>query len=166
MLINKNDVSRYNQISKSATSDLIDQSIEDAELLDLKPLLGELLYNDLVANSTSAIYKDLLNGKSYSYDDNNYITKGLKPVLAKFTYARYIPFSGDKDTPFGLVEKTNQYSRHSEFTKKKAKAKLAEQTAYEYFKVVKDFLDRNSNTYPLWNCGSTKRTFKFNKIGI
>lgn len=166
MLITRTDVATYNQISKSIDDNLINNAIVESELLDLKPLLGELLYNDFVTNSANQKYLDLLNGKIYSYDGNDYTTQGIKPVLSKFSYARYIPFSGEKDTPFGLVNKNSQYSNQSEFSKKKAMAKLAQQTGYEYFKSVRDFLNRNSDIYPFWECGTSKRRFNFNKIGI
>ena len=164
MLITKSDISQYRQISQSVPDDIINQAIQDAELLDLKPLLGELLYYDLITNKAIAKYVDLLNGKTYVYNDNNYTTLGLKVVIANLAYARYIIFSGEKDTPFGLVNKNSQYSVSSEFTKKKAMAKQAEQISYEYFKSVKDFLTRKPDDYPLWESGTTERKFMFNKI--
>lgn len=164
MLITKSDVAKVRQISKALDDGLMNQAIEDAELLDLQPLLGELLYNDLDENFEDTKYQDLLNGKKYTHENNNYSMKGLKVVLANFAYARYIIFSGEKDTPFGLVTKTNQYSSHTEINTKKARAKSAEQIGYKYFNSVRDFLNRNDTTYPLWESCNNQRIFRFNKI--
>lgn len=165
-LITKADISARKQISKSTDPLIIDNAIEDAELLKLKPLLGELLYNDLVANSTSTKYLELLNRTTYDYLDDDYVSDGIKLVLIHFAYSEYILDSGEKDTPFGLVEQANQYSKQTEFKRKQQKSKKAEQTGYSYFESVRDFLNRNPDTYPLWNKCKTKRRFAFNKIGI
>lgn len=165
-LITKADISARKQISKSTDPLIIDNAIEDAELLKLKPLLGELLYNDLVANETAQKYVDLLNKKTYQYLGDNYVSDGIKLVLIHFAHSEYILFSGEKDTPFGLVEQSNQYSKQTEFRRKQQISKKSEQTGYSYFDSVRDFLNRNLDTYPLWNKCKTKRRFAFNKIGI
>ncbi len=164
-LIVKADVAQYKQVTK-ANNKIMEQAIMDAELLDLIPLLGELLYIDLSANPASDKYKELLNKHAYTYNTYNYVSNGLKIVLAHLAYARYILFSGEIDTSIGLVEKNTQYSRTSEFIVKQRRSKIAEQIGYDYFRSVRDFLNRNESTYPLWNCTNERRTFKFNKISI
>lgn len=166
MLINKSTILNYRQISKSVDENLINQSIVDAELLDLKPLLGELLYNDLTINILDANYQDLMNGNTYIYNGKTYVFQGLKAVLSNFAYARYIIFGSYTDTPFGLVSKTSQDSQGVAFADKKAMSKSAEQTAYSYFNAIRDFLNRNQVTYPLWEGCTTQRTFRINKIGL
>ena len=165
-LISKSTILKYRQISKSVDETLINQSINDAELLDLKPLLGELLYNDLVTNIVDAKYQDLMVGKSYTYDGKNYDFKGLEAVLANFSYARYIVFSSFVDTPFGLVTKNSQDSQAVSESNKRAMSKSAEQTAYSYFNSIRDFLNRSVVTYPLWDSGTTQRVFRINKISV
>jgi hypothetical protein len=144
---------------------LINQSISDAEILDLKPLLGESLYNDLVTNVNSQKYIDLMRGKSYNYNSQTYISNSLESVLANFAYARYILFSSYVDTPFGLVTKNSQDSQGVSSQSKNMMSKSAEQTAYAYFASIKDYLNRNTEMYPLWQSCTTQRAFKFTKIG-
>lgn len=164
MLITRQIIQQYRQISKSADNDLINQSINDAELLDLKPLLGELLYIDLVAKIAEQRYIDLLIGRTYAFAGQSYTFEGLNPVLANFAYARYVIFSSYVDTPFGLVSKVSQDSLPVSDANKRAMSKSAEQTAYSYFAGVRDFLNRHPNIYPLWRGCTTERVFKFNII--
>lgn len=166
MLISKATILKYRQISKSVDETLINQSINDAELLDLKPLLGELLYNDLTTNILDVKYQELMNGKSYTYNGSTYIFKGIESVLANFAYARYIVFSSYVDTPFGLVTKNSQDSQAVSESNKRAMSKSAEQTAYSYFNAIRDFLNRNETTYPFWKGCTSERAFKINKISV
>ena len=132
--------------------------------MDLQPLLGELLYNDLVTNVLSAKYQDLMNGKTYVYNGNSYTFIGLKAVLGNFAYARYVIFSSYTDTPFGLVTKNSQDSQSVGESSKRAMSKSAEQTAYSHFNPIRDFLNRNTTIYPLWKSCINERVFKINKI--
>ena len=164
MLISQQIIQQYKQVSKSVDRELINQSIKDAELLDLKPLLGELLYVDLVANITAPKYMELMTGKAYIFNGQSYIFEGLNPVLANFAYARYIVFSSYVDTPFGLVSKVSQDSQPVSEANKRAMSKSAEQTAYSYFQGVRDFLNRYPIVYPSWKGHTTERNFRFNII--
>lgn len=168
MLIDKTDIAQHREISRSVKDDKINPYIEDAELLDLKPLLGELLYNDIVDNSGDAIYVDLLEPKTYTYDGKNYKHSGLKKVLSIFANARYVIHGSYTDTGFGLVQKSNQDSQPVSETQKRNIYKKEQQTATAYFGAIALFLDRNKTVYPLWkvNCQSGNRRIRFNKITI
>jgi hypothetical protein len=166
MLITKQTIQQYKQVSKSVSDDLINPHILEAEFLDLKPLLGEDLYADLVANTGDSKYIDLMEGKVYTCNGKNYSFNGLKSVLSNFAYARYVVFSSFIDTPFGLVTKSNQDSQPVGGSDKRMMGKAAEQAAYSYFNEVRDFLNRNTTIYDKWNVCDTKRVFKINKISI
>lgn len=165
MLINKTDIAAKRQISKSVSDAKINPFIEDAELLDLKPLLGELFYSKIVQNPND--FADLLGPKDYTFNDFQLRSPGLKRVLIDFAYARYVMHGSQTDTPFGMVQKETQDSSPVSRTDKKENYKLHQQTAMQYWGEVVNYLNRHSDLYPLWgksNC-STKRFFKFNHIG-
>jgi hypothetical protein len=164
MLIKRSDIEKYRQVSKGKDDQIINHSIQDAEITLLKPLLGELLYNDLVRNESENRYQMLLERTEYNYNGNWYVSDGIKAVLAHFTYSKYILLHSEVDTPFGVVQKSSQYSTPSDLNTKKSMSKLAEQTAYEYFKSVRDYLNRHKEDYPLWKNCNGSRNFKFNKI--
>ena len=82
-LITRNDIAKYRQISKSANDAKLNEMILDAQLLDLQPLIGESLYNKLLASPSD--FEELLNGGIYEVDSISYTNYGLKMVLAYFT---------------------------------------------------------------------------------
>lgn len=143
----KKDVSKH--LDKVAQ-----QHIDDAELVDLKPLLGEKLYLHLVANSGDTIYVDLLNGGEYTYNDFIYNHPGLKRVLCEFAYARITFFGNEKSTPFGLVEKNYQDGNMVSRDRAKERFKASQQVAFQLWNDVRSFLDRKTSDYEYWNCSN------------
>ena len=168
MLIDKTEIIKYRQISKSVRDDKINPHIEDAEFLDLKTLLGELLYNDIVANPTEVNNIKLLDPLTYTYEDYNYQHLGLKRVLCIFSYSRYVLFGSYTDTGFGFVEKSTQDSVAVGDTHKRNVYKKEQDTAYKYWNEIRKYLDRNIEIYPLWNvdCESRGKGIRISKITI
>ena len=162
MLINKQDIENYREISRSVKDNKINPHIEDAQYLDLRPLLGERLYQDLVKNTTDSKYVDLMDGGEYTIGDNTYNNPGIKKVLSIFAYARYILFGSYTDTGFGLVQKSNQDSTPVPDAGKRNIHTKDRDTAMQYWFEVANFLNRKSTDYPLWATGcSTSRPGKF-----
>lgn len=171
LLINRNDIADYKQISKTADAtsiNVLNQFILDAQFSDLQSLMGGDFYNDLIRNYTDANYVTLLNGGDYTYSGTTYTNHGLKAVIVHYAYSRYVLFGSQIDTPFSLVEKLNgNDSKQVSTDAKKTTAKMAEQLAFNYWENVQLFLERNSNDYPLYKseCVNRKKTFRFSKIG-
>lgn len=168
MLIDKAEIYKYRQISKSVRDDKINPHIEDAEFLDLRPLLGELLYHDIVKTPTDPKYTKLLDPHTYTYEDNEYQHLGLKRVLSLYSYARYILMGTFTDTGFGFVQKKTQDSDSVAETSRRSIYKKDQDAAFKYFSEISLFLDRNSDDYHLWNsgCETNRGGFKINKITI
>lgn len=164
MLINKTEIAKHRTISKTVRDDKIDPFIEDAELLDLKPLLGNALYFDLVKNSTDQKYVDLLDAKEFAVNDITHKHLGLKKVISIFANARYVLFGSNTDTPFGLVQKGHQDSVPVSGTTKRDIYTKDRQTAAQYFSDIALFLDNNKDTYPLWKAGCSSG--RFNRLRI
>lgn len=168
MLITKTDILNYRDISKSVRDDKINPYIKDAERLDLRPLLGELLYRDLVENATDQKYLDLLDENNYSYQGDNYSHGGLKEILSLYAWSRYVMFGSFTDTSFGHVKKKTQDSEPLSYQEKKSIYTQDTQTALTLWGDVERFIIRNSETYPLFNSGSCgrarNRTFNISKI--
>ena len=164
LLITKNDISEHRQISRSVKEATINQFIEDAQVIDLCPLLGEVFYFSIISNPTT--YGDLLN--EYTYEHNGVIvtSPGIKKVLSLFAYARYILHGSQTDTPFGYVEKQYQDGIQVSRSDRKEVYKSNQQTAMLYWDKIKDFLNRNQTDFPLWksNCSENRRKFRLNKI--
>ena len=139
-LITRSDIARYKQMAKTTHDDKLNEQILDAQLLDLQPLIGESLFNKILADPQS--YAALLDGGIYEHEGISYTNYGLKMVLAYYTYARYIMFSSSIDTPFSVVEKLSDNSRPAEPLAKKTIYTLNREGAMQVWGNVKNYLIR------------------------
>lgn len=139
-LITRNDMAKYRQISKTPNDAKLNEMILDAQIFDLQPLVGESLYNKIMASPQD--YEQLLEGGIYEADNIGYTNYGLKMVLAYFTYARYMMFSSMIDTPFSVVEKLNPDSRPIDTVAKKTIYSLNRDAAFTIWENVKRYLVR------------------------
>lgn len=168
LLITRADIATYRQISDTVYDDVLNMHINDAQFVDVQKLMGTDFYNDMIRNSTDANYVTLLDGGDYTYQDVTYTNQGLKAVIVFYTDARYKLLGSNIDTPFSFVTKTSEDSIPVSYSERKTVSKASEQTAYMYWENVRDFLDRNSDDYPLWKngCGQAKTgNFRISKIG-
>jgi hypothetical protein len=152
-LISRADIAQYKQISKTVYDDVLDSFIIQAQIQDIAPLLGEMLFNDIVNNPTN--YNDLLNGGSYTVGANTYQNYGLRAVISHYTYARYIMFGSVTDTPFSLVEKLNETSRPASDSQKKSIWQLSRDDAFGYWRSVENYLIRMK--IPLYNISNCNK---------
>lgn len=169
MLIDKTEIAKHRQISQSVRDDKINPFIEDAEFLDLKNLLGELLYNDITTNPNSANNVKLMDPLTYTYDGNEYRHQGLKKVLSIFAYARYVMFGSNTDTPFGVVNKRSQDSDNVGTDQLKIIYKKDQQVASQYYAEVRRYIERNVSDYPAYPESCQERSsgkIRINKITI
>jgi len=168
LLINRDDISEYVQISDTVFDNVLNKFILQAQFADVQRLLGADFYNDLIRNYTDANYQALLNAGDYDYKGVTYTNEGLKAVIVHYFESRYKISGSNTDTPFGLVVKTDPNSTNVDLASRKTEAKEAKNMAFNYWENVKDFLDRNADDYPLWktNCVTENRSgFKVSKIG-
>ncbi len=163
-LITRNDIAQYKQISKTPNDAKLNEMILDAQLLDIQPLLGEKLFNTVMASPED--FTALLDGGIYEKDGISYTNYGLKMVLSYFTYARYMMFASVTDTPFSVVEKLNSDSRPAEATTKKTIYQLNRDAAYKVWESVHNWLIRTNNEDYIKNCGAanTNQGMRFTKI--
>jgi len=132
---------------------------EEVQERELKKLIGTKLYQDLVNNSTSAIYLELLNGGTFVANDFTYTQLGLRYVLAFFIYSEYLSDSKLQDTFAGFVKKNIPESRQAEIGEIKAKQNRARQLAFGAWEEIKLFLDNNTDTYEYWECANVRKIY-------
>lgn len=165
-LINRADIKVHKQISNSIFDDVVDSITMQVQLNDIAPLLGELLFNDLMLNPTN--YADLLNGGAYTVGGITHQNYGLKAVLSYYWYAHYTMFGDVTDTPFGLMQKTA--GEGSVATSQKSKDALwhfNKQYAFNIWKSIENYLIRTNNELFLKNncIFAQNKNFNFQKIG-
>lgn len=139
---------------------VFDNLSTEVQLVDLRKLISNEFYNDLINNSDN--YADLLDGTTYEYNDVTYTVNGLKKVLAYSFYIRYIAESNVSDTFSGMVHKDFDESvRVGQGTIKNLQDE-ARAVAMNYWKECKDLMEQNISDYPYWNC--KKKTSKINVL--
>jgi hypothetical protein len=140
-LIGKSDVRKFFQISETLNDDTFNQFVQQAQLQDVAPLLGEALFLDIMRSPSE--YSDLLTGGDYTYRETLYHNMGLKAVLSHYTYARYRMFGTAVDTPFGFIEKLGgNESRPESESSKKTSYTLNRDSAFTIWKSVENYLIR------------------------
>lgn len=167
-LITKIEIAKHREISRGLKDDKINPFIDDAEFQDLRPLLGDKFYSDLVANSGETNYTNLLEEFEYTYDDIKYKNPGLKKVLSIYAYSRYILFGSFTDTSFGFIQKSNQDSTPVGDSQKRNIYTQERNTAFNYWLEVEKFINRNKDNYPNWNtagsCSPRRGRLRISKI--
>lgn len=140
-----------------------EQIIKEVEGLEIDKLLGSVFYQDIANNKNN--YNDLLNGCSFT-NCNGYIVShnGLYFVIAYLSYANYIRESFVNDTFTGFVKKQRPDSEMISQGDLKNLEEKNKQIAYNSFELIKDYLNQNTESYPLWNCCNRKITSNSFKV--
>jgi hypothetical protein len=160
-LITPTTLQRYEDIAANIKPERIKIFIQKAQELDLKPFLGYILYNELIKNlNTDGTLKDeapqhckdLLNGSEY-LDEHGHIVlyQGLQPVLAYFTFARFIEADAVHYTATGPV--TKRYD-NADAVPIKDIVKLVQQqrsTANAYANETERFLLDHQENFLAWH---------------
>jgi hypothetical protein len=157
--LTRDEIAEYVQVSKTPFNDKQKELLITANLNEIRPLLGERLF-DAVA-STPESYEALLNGGAYEYNGVTYQNYGLKAVLAHYYYAYNAMYGDAVDTPFGQVNKLNgNLSQPLEYNFKKNMFQVNKQKAFSIWQTVEAFLIRTNE--PLFKKCGFKRNGNFN----
>jgi hypothetical protein len=143
-LVTRADISQYRQLSQTLYDSVLDPLIVETQILDIKPLLGEFLFNAIMRNPYN--YEDILNGGSYEYLDEQYENYGLKAVISFYVYARYKMYGNEIDTPFSTIEKLERSeSRPVTDKSKKDKYQINRDAGFDIWRSLELYLIRTSN---------------------
>ena len=138
------------------------QEVQDFYLSDL---LGNAFAYDLEENPTN--YEALLDGSTYTDCDGNTVKqRGLRYCLAYWNFGRYIPNSMVDDTFTGFVQKNRQETQTISSGQVSRLQLEANNQAEKAWNIVKDYLNENSDTYPLWNCATTRKPYQPRMINV
>lgn len=155
-LIDETTLLQYRTISSSVNeAKRITPFIYEAQVFDLKPLMGAALYDDCVINKTVAPYAQLIAGTQYT-DTNGHavIFEGIGAALAYFAYARFIENQQITITAFGVVQKETPYSSNVDARTIQQRATQARSGALAYWaQAAKYMTDMNAaapGTFDLW----------------
>jgi hypothetical protein len=162
-LITREQIRQYKQISQTVNDDRLNDIILQVQIDEIRPVLGEELFNAVMASPTS--YTALLNGGTYTYDGKTYSNYGLRAVIAYYIYAYWMMFGDVTNTPFGTVTKLNQsVSEPTPYAIKQSLFKVNKNSAYNIWLNVDLFLRRTAEPLYLNTPCITKQSFRIRKI--
>lgn len=168
LLITSAKIKQYRPTAE-LPEDRIGPFILEAQQLDVKPMVNELLYYDLCKNFQTSLNQKLLDGGEYIYQDNTYYFEGLGAVIAYYTLARFIRANPLHIVSYGIVTKNSAQSTPATPEMINAEVNALKSAAIGYSYEVKRYLDRHPDDYPLYITGGTdikqnkKTSFRFFK---
>lgn len=157
LLITIDDIREYRPVSM-LDAKRVDPYILEAQENDLRPVLGDALYFDFLANIDTTKYRDLLNGKTYTINSNSVDFPGIKPMLCYYSLARIVINNPLNITSYGVVQKTVNESQPVDSSTLGRLVTELRSVALSYQNRLKDFLSYNLTTYTLYNSRTTSET--------
>lgn len=149
-LIDKSYVEALFQLASGVSDAEFEKYIIHAQKFELKKLMPEKFFYDLLMNQESERYQAVLNGGDYTYEEYTYSHEGLKNVLAYFAYALYIFKANNVSTSFGLVVKHSGQSEPVDYKERRDWYHEHKSQAGQLWEDTKLFIQRNEDDYPVW----------------
>lgn len=160
-LITAAEFAANRKISKKYNQQKADESISLAQESDLQNVLGDF-YFDLIQDFADPSFADLMDGSTFTYEDETFIHLGIKKMLSDLTFARYIYNINVNLTSFGAVSKNTQDSTPIDRNTTKDVAKQAQIDADIKFRTIKKYLLSNpNNTFDRYCDGQINNTGSF-----
>lgn len=155
LLITIENIKEFRPLSASLPAARLQPYIQEAQQLDLKRLLGNALYYDFMTNydnvsATYDKYRDLLNGKAYTYAGNTVEHPGLTGYLSYCTLARFMANNQVNATSFGVVQKDWDGSTPVDAQTIRQVVSELRSNALALEDDIRNFLSANATTYSLW----------------
>lgn len=147
LLITKAIVEKYLQVAIGFSETEFERFIREAQEFDLKPLMCEDFYFDMLSKKDLEPYTKIIAGQSYTYEGKTYYHEGLEAVLSYFAYARFVLKSAVVSTSHGVVTKTTPNSQPLSHSEKKDIYHTSRQDANKVFDSVAKYMERNDIEY-------------------
>lgn len=142
-LITVADIKLIRPISNNINPvDLIEPYISEAQRFDIQPVLD---------CSDEEFLQEIIDNKGDG-DIYDALIVQITPVLAYYSYARYLQNVGVKVTNAGVVHKKTEWSEPADERTISRLVTQAQSSALAYQKILTDFLDDNKTDYPNWKC--------------
>lgn len=110
LLVSRDDISRECRPT-SVECAFANRCIEEAQMLDIKPAVGDTIFMQLFDSNKPDDVQRLWDGGEYVDDcGNSHVFAGLRKALLYYSYARIVRGSLGVSTRFGFNVKADQYS--------------------------------------------------------
>jgi hypothetical protein len=155
-IITATEIKNFKDIGNKIDENKINPIIEQAQLTELKDVLGSEFYFDVLNNLTNPEYADLLSGSSFTYNEITYNQDGLKALVADYFMAKYVIQINTNITPFGATVKQTTDGIPTDRNSLKDISTMQMQLAGSRWEQIKMYLDNNTTKFPKWNsCTAT-----------
>lgn len=136
-------------VAKHCNLEKLQIAINEAILFDLKGLLCGLFYEvDENWDDTEGIWFDIIDPLEFDgCNEKPTSHQGLKNVLIRYAYARYVILNNFDDTPNGGVTKSNDWSLPKPFSDLKQISDRYRSMGYELWKQVEAYICLNEDVY-------------------
>ena len=146
-LITVKEFTEFKNVGRKIDEPKIRECIELAQSVDMFDNLDEF-YFDVLENKTSAAYRDLMVGSSFTVNGERFRHEGLKSLIADYTYARYLYIINANLTPFGATTKLTQDSKPLDRNILRDMVKQSQVDASVKFRMIDKYLRENEGTFP------------------
>lgn len=147
LLITKTIAEKFVQIGAGVSATEFERYIREAQEFDLKPLVCEEFYFEMLKKSTLDPFDKIITGQEYTHEEKPYYHEGLEAVLSYFAYARFVLKSAAVSTTHGVVTKTTPNSQPLSHSEKKDIYYTSRQDANLLFESVAKYMDRKNINY-------------------
>lgn len=149
----------------------LESLIEETENMDIRPVIGAVFFQDLLAYKDTPFNSLLLNGGYYPYvfDPTFDATfqqegivldahfQGLKAAVAYYVQAKLVKSNDNQITRFGMMQKDSEYGYRPSLAERNDTYNDLCYIADRYLRDTLEYLNIYRSRYPLFECGGRIR---------
>lgn len=147
--LNRDDFYPIGLVAKHCNLEKLQIAINESILFDLKGLLCGLFFDvDTNWDSETELWTNIIDPLEFTgCNDKPKSHQGLKNVLIRYAYARYVILNNFDDTPNGGVTKSNDWSIPKPYSDLKQISDRYRSMGYEMWKEVEAYICLNEDLY-------------------
>lgn len=142
-----------------ADEDKLVRIIREAEVMNVKPNLGNGLYSAIITNPPRHEFDTLLEGCVYQFGGKDIQFEGLKAATAYYSFAR-VNQSSIVTTRYGQQDKRTEYSYQSTLTERQKLVREAFEIADRHMKDCLIYINANPEIFGGFGCKCSARKFR------
>lgn len=154
-MITRSNFDGYVNLSEHCAlgDDIWEVYAREVQRTDMRSLLGNCFFGEVLKNRNDAKYQELLDGSTYTVDGEELTHFGLRAVMVHYTFAAYMYRGGIVDTPYSAVQKMSEDSIPVPIQELRNFKDEHRHIGYQYWKQIEHFLcakHKEDSTY--WGC--------------
>ena len=170
ILVTRQDFESYKEICSNTdeSKKLLPHALA-AQMFDIKPVIGDSFYYDVIKNQHEENYRKLINGEVYENQRGEEVLfKGLKLAIIYYSHARYVMDKDVNDTPFGMRHKTSEFSERVSDKRIDKMQNQSRAMGLSSLSDVQKYLSAKKDVFPLYrkcSTGNKKQVYKIKGAG-